>query len=94
LAEHIAAGATAGRLYLQELSVSGDVVRPVRFSLAPERLKVPAGNDTDSSGVWGSAAILSGTPTTAGEYPFTITATDENGCSGSHGYVLVIRMKK
>lgn len=33
---------------------------------------------------------LAGTPTAVGEYSFTITATDENGCPGTEDYVLSV----
>ena len=33
---------------------------------------------------------ISGTPTLSGSYPFTITATDSDGCMGSEDYVIVI----
>src|SRR5205807_2589476 len=37
-----------------------------------------------------AAGVLSGTPTTAGSFPFTVTATDANACTGSQAYTLVI----
>jgi hypothetical protein len=37
-----------------------------------------------------SAGILSGTPTAAGVYNFTVTATDTNGCQGSQTYSVTI----
>jgi uncharacterized protein (TIGR03437 family) len=33
---------------------------------------------------------LTGNPTTAGSYGFTISATDANGCTGSRGYTLAV----
>src|SRR5438445_97422 len=37
-----------------------------------------------------SAGFLSGRPTTAGTFNFTITATDVNNCKGSQSYSIVI----
>jgi hypothetical protein len=37
--------------------------------------------------------ILSGVPTTAGVFNFTVTASDANGCFGSSGYSLTISGK-
>ncbi len=37
-----------------------------------------------------SAGELTGAPTTAGDYEFTIRATDDNGCQGAHVYTLSI----
>src|SRR6185436_13171640 len=34
--------------------------------------------------------LLSGTPTSAGTSPFTVTATDANGCAGSQSYSLTV----
>ena len=40
---------------------------------------------------WSSAATLSGTPTQAGTFPLTVTATDgSSGCAGSRAYTLTI----
>jgi uncharacterized delta-60 repeat protein len=36
------------------------------------------------------AGVLSGTPTTAGSFPFTITATDSLGASGSQNYTVSV----
>jgi hypothetical protein len=45
---------------------------------------VPAGLTLSSSGA------LSGTPTAAGAFAFTVTATDANGCTGSISYQMVV----
>jgi hypothetical protein len=37
-----------------------------------------------------ATGAISGTPTTAGTFNFTITATDSNGCPGSRAYTIVI----
>jgi len=34
--------------------------------------------------------VLAGTPNTLGTFNFTVTATDQNGCSGSRGYTVVV----
>ena len=36
------------------------------------------------------SGLISGTPTTPNPYPFTITATDSNGCTGSRAYTVTI----
>jgi hypothetical protein len=40
--------------------------------------------------MFSSGGVLSGTPTTAGSFTFTVTATDTLGASGSQGFTLVI----
>jgi hypothetical protein len=37
------------------------------------------------------SATLSGTPTQTGSFPFSITATDQNGCEGTQSYTLLVR---
>jgi uncharacterized protein (TIGR03437 family) len=37
-----------------------------------------------------SPGTISGTPTTAGSYPFTLLATDANGCRGEKEYTLIV----
>ncbi len=37
-----------------------------------------------------SAGVLSGTPTVTGTFPFTVTATDANECTGTQAYTLVV----
>ena len=37
-----------------------------------------------------TAGVLSGTPTTAGSYTFTVRATDSVGCFGSQAYTIII----
>ena len=37
-----------------------------------------------------SSGVLSGTPTAAGLYSFTVTATDANGCTGNTAYALQV----
>src|SRR5215471_18511360 len=37
-----------------------------------------------------SGGVLSGTPTQTGNFGITVTATDQNGCTGSRGYTLAI----
>jgi putative Ig domain-containing protein/VCBS repeat protein/FG-GAP repeat protein len=46
---------------------------------------LPAGLTFDAP-----SATLSGTPTVPGSFTFTITATDQNGCSGSQSYTLAV----
>lgn len=37
-----------------------------------------------------SSATLSGTPTQGGSFPFTLTATDANSCTGNQTYTLIV----
>ena len=55
---------------------------------------LPAGMTFNPLGVKGNFNIwlptLSGTPAQAGTFPFIVTVTDANGCTGSRSYALVI----
>src|SRR5262249_10985856 len=66
------AAGTAGAAYSAvTLSESGGVA-PITWSLASGTL--PAGMSLSGAGV------ISGTPSTIGTFPFTVQATDANGC--------------
>ncbi|NVI85585.1 putative Ig domain-containing protein, partial [Janthinobacterium sp. BJB401] len=65
----------AGTAYSQTIGASGGV-GPYAFSVPPGTL--PAGLTLTANGV------LSGTPTTAGAYDFTVTATDSSTGSGPY----------
>lgn len=67
--------------YSQTLSASGGT-GPYTFVVNSGNL--PPGVALSSDG------ILSGTPTTEGTFSFTVTATDVNGCTGTHDYSLTI----
>jgi hypothetical protein len=72
---------TAGSPYSQSFSQTGGN-GTVTFSLTgtlPTGLSFTAGT-----------ATLSGTPTQVGSFPITVTATDQNNCSGSRNYTLVV----
>ncbi|MGH9764315.1 MAG: putative Ig domain-containing protein, partial [Blastocatellia bacterium] len=45
-----------------------------------------AESGTLPTGITFSGGALSGTPLQTGSFPITVTATDSNGCTGSHGY--------
>jgi len=68
---------TVGTGYSQTLSASGGTA-PYTFSTTPANL--PAGLSLDVSGT------LSGTPTTAGDYTFSVVATDAQSFTGSRSY--------
>jgi hypothetical protein len=70
-----------GTAYSQTLSANGGTA-PYTFALTAGSL--PAGLSLSSGGA------LTGTPTTAGAFPLTITATDSNGTTGSQAYTLVV----
>ncbi|GAB3385469.1 hypothetical protein GCM10027432_18220 [Lysobacter fragariae] len=72
---------TAGTAYSQTLTGAGGV-GPYSFSLLSGAL--PVGMSFSSAGV------LSGTPTTAGVFNFTVQATDANGFTGSQAYTLTV----
>lgn len=71
-----------GASYQQQVTVSGGT-GAYQFSLIDGAL--PPGLSLSSSG------LLSGTPTTTGDYPFTISATNlSSGCSSSRAYTITI----
>jgi len=72
---------TTGTAYSQALSGVGGT-GPYTFAVTAGTL--PAGVTLSSAG------LLSGTPTSAGSYPFTVTATDSLSASGSQAYTLSI----
>jgi len=75
---------TVGIPYSQTISASGGTA-PYIFTVTAGSL--PPGLALTSSGP--STALLSGTPTTTGNFSFTITATDANGCPGAQAYTMV-----
>jgi trimeric autotransporter adhesin len=73
-----------GAAYSQTLSASSanGAVAPYTFSVTAGAL--PAGLTLSAAGV------LSGTPTSAGSFNFTVQATSSNGFSGTRAYTLVV----
>lgn len=69
--------ATAGAAFSQSFSQTGGI----GVTALAESGGLPMGMGF-------SGTTLSGTPTQAGNFPFTITATDSNGCTGSTSYTL------
>ncbi len=74
-------GGVAGTPYSQGLSAIGGN-GPYSFTVTSGAL--PTGLTLSLAG------LLSGTPTAAGSFPFTVTATDANGCIGTQPYTVVI----
>jgi hypothetical protein len=72
---------SVGASYSQTVSATGGAA-PYTFSVSAGTL--PPGLTLASGGA------LTGTPTTAGSFTFTVMATDANGCMGTRGYTLVI----
>lgn len=71
-----------GVAYNQTIVASGGTA-PYTFTVSSGTL--PDGLNLDSN-----TGVISGTPTAAGSFPFTITATDNNGCQGSQNYTINI----
>jgi large repetitive protein len=71
--------------YNQTITASGGTP-PYTFTVSSGAL--PPGLNLNPTSA--TTAVISGTPTTAGTFNFTITATDANGCPGSRTYVFVI----
>jgi uncharacterized repeat protein (TIGR01451 family) len=67
--------------YTQTITASGGQ-GPHTFAVTAGSL--PGGLTLSAGGV------LSGTPTATGSFPFTVTATDQNGCTGALPYTLAI----
>jgi Autotransporter beta-domain/Bacterial Ig-like domain (group 3)/Putative Ig domain/IPT/TIG domain len=68
---------TVGVSYIQTLTANGG---SPAYAYAPTAGSLPAGLTLSASGV------ISGTPTTAGNYSFSVTATDTHGFAGSQTY--------
>ena len=73
---------SAGTSYDQTVTASGGTA-PYAYSITAGAL--PSGLTLDSA-----TGQISGTPTTDGTYSFVVTATDENGCTGSQFYSVSI----
>jgi hypothetical protein len=71
-------GATVGTPYTKTMTASGGTA-PYTFA-ATGTGSLPTGLTLSSDG------LLSGTPTAAGTYSFTVTATDAHGCTGASNY--------
>jgi Ice-binding-like/Putative Ig domain/Dockerin type I domain/NHL repeat len=71
-----------GTPYNQTISNTGGT-SPVTFS-------VTTGALPDGQSLTAATGAITGTPTLAGTFNFTITATDTNGCAGSRAYSIVI----
>ena len=74
-------GGTVGASYGQAITASGGT-SPYTFAVTAGAL--PGGLTLSSGGT------LSGTPTVAGTFNFTVTATDNRGCAGARSYSVVI----
>jgi len=71
-----------GLAYNQTIIANGGTA-PYTFAITSGAL--PAGLTLDSN-----TGVISGTPTNAGSSPFTLTATDNNGCQGAQNYTINI----
>ncbi|MEP7342896.1 MAG: reprolysin-like metallopeptidase [Acidobacteriota bacterium] len=72
---------TVGAGYSQMLTATGGTPT---YGFTVSAGALPAGLNLSSGG------SLSGTPTTAGTFTFTIKATDANGCMGTRAYTVII----
>jgi len=75
-------GGTTGIAYSQSVGSTGGL-GTVTYSVAPGTLPPGLGLD-------GATGAITGTPTAAGTFSFTVVATDGNGCTGSQAYTVVI----
>lgn len=71
-------GGTTGVAYSQTITASGGTA-PYTFAVTNGAL--PTGLTLNAT-----TGVISGTPTTTGPFPFDITATDANGCTGVQTY--------
>jgi hypothetical protein len=74
-------GGAVGSAYSQTITASGGTA-PYTFAVTAG--SAPTGLTLSSGGT------LSGTPTAVGTYTFTVTATDNLGCTGTYEYIVVI----
>lgn len=71
-----------GQPYNQQLTQAGGagaIAWTISTGVLPNGITLNAGT-----------GLLSGTPTASGNFPFTVKATDANGCLGTQAYTLVI----
>ena len=73
---------TVGTVYNQVITATGGTA-PYTFAVSSGTL--PTGLTLNPT-----TGVINGSPTTAGTFTFTITATDVNGCSGSRLYEITI----
>jgi hypothetical protein len=69
-----------GVSYNQDINADGGT--------APHIFSITTGELPDGLLLNTLTGVISGTPTATGSFTFTITATDRNGCTGSHEYTL------
>jgi hypothetical protein len=81
LAPLVTPNGTVGVAYSQAITASGGAA-PHTFAVTTGAL--PAGLTLTSAG------LISGTPTTAGSFTFSISGIDTNGCSGTLSYTIVV----
>src|SRR5262249_15662460 len=79
--DHALPEGTVGQPYIQAFTASAGTT-PLRFTVI--RGALPPGLNLDQDGT------LSGAPTSADTFNFTVQATDAKGCTGTHDYTLVI----
>jgi len=72
-------GGTVGTAYSQTITVSG---RKGPYTLRVTQGSLPTGLTLSPAGT--SAATVSGSPSTAGTFPFTVTAVDAAGANAAH----------
>jgi hypothetical protein len=75
-------GGTTGIVYSQSVGSTG--------GLGTVTYAVTAGALPSGLLLNGASGAITGTPTAAGTYGFTVTATDANGCTGSQAYTVSI----
>ena len=77
----VLAGATKGTAYSETISAQGGT-SPYTFALSGS---LPTGLTLNTS-----TGVISGTPTVAGTYNFTITVVDANAYTGSHAFSITV----
>jgi hypothetical protein len=78
---------TAGSTYNQSIVASGGTGRS-SLVVTPGWAKYPVGLTFDNS--TNNTLSITGTPSAAGTYPFSVTVTDSNGFTATQGYILTI----
>lgn len=75
-------GIVVGAPYSQTVSASGGI--------APYTYLITSGALPPGLALNSTTGAITGVPTTAGSYSFTITATDANGCPANQAYTIVV----